>query len=111
MKCTCNAFSSELIGIFTDFTRVLGEPIPFPPPPEPVVPEKESIDDYVVVPTTANPSQVETRKSSVNTDSTSVASGSAGTNYVWMGQTIIFSLLTVTGALVTRKQDKKDEQT
>ena len=38
MKCTCNAFSSELIGIFTDFTRILGARIPFPPPPEPEEP-------------------------------------------------------------------------
>ena len=30
MKCTCNAFQSNIIGIFTDFTRTLGEPVQFP---------------------------------------------------------------------------------
>ncbi len=35
MKCECNAFESNLIGIFTDFTRELGAPVNFPAPPEP----------------------------------------------------------------------------
>jgi len=45
MKCECNAFESNQIGIFTDFTRTLGEPVGFPALPEPVVQE------LVVVPT------------------------------------------------------------
>ncbi len=35
MKCECNAFESNQIGIFTDFTRELGAPVNFPAPPEP----------------------------------------------------------------------------
>lgn len=30
LKCTCNAFDSTLIGVFSDFTRTLGEPVVFP---------------------------------------------------------------------------------
>jgi hypothetical protein len=36
MKCTCNAFDSNLIGVFSDFTRTLGETVVFPEPPEPL---------------------------------------------------------------------------
>jgi hypothetical protein len=52
MRCECNSFSSELIGIFTDFTRVLGAPVYFPAPPEPeVIEEPEPIEKQYVVPT------------------------------------------------------------
>ena len=30
MKCTCNAFDSDQIGVFSDFTRELGETVVFP---------------------------------------------------------------------------------
>ena len=30
MKCTCNAFDSNLIGVFTDLTRDIGESVTFP---------------------------------------------------------------------------------
>ena len=30
MKCTCNAFDSTLIALYSDFTRTLGEPVVFP---------------------------------------------------------------------------------
>ena len=29
-KCTCNAFESKRVGLFTDSTRVLGQPVSFP---------------------------------------------------------------------------------
>ena len=54
------------------------------------------------------PTTSDARTASVSTDEIAAAH-SAGTNYVWMGQTIIFSILTISGALVTKKQDKKDE--
>ena len=41
MKCTCNAFESDLIGLFNDFTRTLGEPVDFPAPP--VIEEDDEI--------------------------------------------------------------------
>ena len=28
--CTCNAFGSNMVGVFSDFTRELGEPVQFP---------------------------------------------------------------------------------
>ena len=33
----------------------------------------------------------------------------SGTNYVWMGQTILVFVLTLAGSLLSRKMDKKDE--
>ena len=62
----------------------------------------------MVVPTNTFPKTSDARTASVSTDEIAAAH-SAGTNYVWMGQTIIFSILTISGALVTKKQDKKDE--
>jgi hypothetical protein len=47
----------------------------------------------------------ETRTSKVTEEDVVVA----GTNYVWMGQTFMFSLLTLCGALVAYKMDKTDE--
>ena len=29
-RCTCNAFESRKVGLFTDSTRVLGQPVSFP---------------------------------------------------------------------------------
>ena len=30
MKCTCNAFSSDIIGVFNDYSRDEGAPVKFP---------------------------------------------------------------------------------
>lgn len=108
MKCVCNSFNSELVGIFTDFTRTIGDPVKFPPPPEPeVVPEAKPIEQqYVVVPTRADPNMSETTTGKVTDEEVAAI----GTNYVWMGQTFMFGLLTVIGAVVAYRMDKADEQ-
>lgn len=109
MKCDCNSFNSEMIGIFTDFTRKLGDPVTFPAPPEPeVVPKSDPIEQsYVVVPTRVEPNIVDTTTSKVTDDEVAPV----GTNYVWMGQTFMFALLTFIGAFVAYRMDKSDEQT
>jgi len=99
MKCSCNAFGSELIGIFTDFTRILGAPVAFPPPIERVIPTELKDGTYVVVPTDAKVTESETTTSSTDESATAAV----GTNYVWMGQTLMFSILTICGCFVTRK--------
>ena len=51
MKCTCNAFSSNLIGVFNDYTREAGQPVEFP-----AVKVQES--KLTVIPTEIDPSLV-----------------------------------------------------
>ena len=79
MKCECNSFNSELVGIFTDFTREPGEAVNFPPPPEPVIKPEEQ--QYWDVHTRADISISETHTGKV----TDEEAGAVGTNYVWMG--------------------------
>lgn len=100
MKCTCNAFSSSLIGVFNDYTREEGSPVKFPK-----IEIKES-NLAVVVPTQIDPSL----NSGNGSESDNLSDGGLnGTNYVWMGQAILVSILTIAGSLVTKKMDAKDE--
>lgn len=101
MICTCNSFQSDIVGIFTDFTRNLAEPVVFPPP-------KEPDQKYIVVPTNVNPLWPEvTGKNADMRDSEVII----GTNYVWISQTLFITVLSIAGSLVARKLDKTDEQT
>ena len=100
MKCTCNAFDSTLIGVFADFTRTLGGPVEFPA----VQPEDTKFN---VRPSNVDLSGISSKVTS--DDVVSQVKDINGTNYVWMGQTILVALLTLAGSLVTRKMDKKDE--
>ena len=100
LKCTCNAFDSNLIGVFSDFTRTLGEAVVFPEPPEPL-PQDTKDEPKNNLSTVGGgkvtPDGVASQIMEVN-----------GTNYVWMGQTIFFAILTLAGSLIALKMDKKD---
>ena len=72
MKCTCNAFSSNLIGVFNDYSREEGLPVKFPK-----IEIKEN--QLTVVPTEIDPS-LNSGKNNKSDDG-----GLNGTNYVWMG--------------------------
>jgi hypothetical protein len=100
MKCTCNAFNSNLIGVFSDFTRTLGETVTFP-----VIIEETS---YAVISSNFDLNAID--GSRVTTDDViSQIKDVNGTNFVWMGQTILVAILTLAGSLVARKMDKTDE--
>ena len=100
MKCTCNAFSSSLIGVFNDYTREEGSPVNFPKI------EIQESNLAVVVPTQIDPS-LNAGNGSKSDDLSD--RGLNGTNYVWMGQAILVSILTIAGSLVAKKMDAKDE--
>ena len=108
MKCTCNAFRSDIIGIFTDFTRTLGPQVAFPALPEPVVVKDETEPGYMVVPTDQNLSETKTNQAQ---DVKVTGKALNGTNFVWMGQTILIALLTLAGSLAAWRLDKADENT
>ena len=101
MSCTCNAFDSNLIGVFSDFTRAKGMPVNFPPPAIIVDDSSFSVIRSNVDPTmsvTNDRDDVVSRINNVN-----------GSNFVWMIQTLLVSILTLAGAFMTHKMDKKDE--
>ena len=58
-----------------------------------------------VIPTEIDPSLVISNQGNKSSKQTDLD----GTNYVWMGQTILVFLLTLAGSIVTFKIDKKDE--
>ena len=101
MSCTCNAFDSNLIGVFSDFTRAKGMPVNFPPPAIIVDDSSFSVIRSNVDPTmsvTNDRDDVVSRVNNVN-----------GSNFVWMIQTLLVAILTIAGAFMTHKMDKKDE--
>ena len=102
MKCTCNAFDSNLIGVFSDFTRTLGETVTFP---EIELPEENS---YAVIASKIDLSAIDGGRVTTD-DVVSQIKDISGTNFVWMGQTILVAILTLAGSLVVRKMDKRDE--
>ena len=100
MSCTCNAFDSNLIGVFSDFTRAKGMPVNFPPPAIIVDDSNFSVIRSNVDPTMSvtNDKDVVSRINNVD-----------GSNFVWMIQTLLVAILTIAGAFMTHKMDKKDE--
>ena len=101
MSCTCNAFDSNMIGVFSDFTRAKGMPVNFPPPAIIVDDSSFSVIRSNVDPTmsvTNDKDNVVSRINNVN-----------GSNFVWMIQTLLVAILTIAGAFMTHKMDKKDE--
>ena len=60
-----------------------------------------------IVPTLMDPSLV----SEAGKQSSDLSDGGLnGTNYVWMGQTFLVSILCLAGSLVSKKMDRKDEE-
>ena len=76
MKCTCNAFDSNQIGVFNDFTRAEGAPVTFPA----IEIEEQQL---TVVPTEMDPTLAPDAPSKSSSDV--LDDGFNGTNYVWMG--------------------------
>jgi len=95
MKCTCNAFSSDIIGVFNDYSRDEGAPVKFP--------KLEVVKENIL---NIAPMEVDT---TLNNKKPSEEVSLNGTNYVWMGQTILIFILCLAGSMVTRKMDVKDE--
>ena len=117
MKCTCNAFEADQIGLFSDFIRTLGEPVTFPR-----IEFEEDKQLLTVVTPTVDPEFSNVSGDSTvqgNTDQkggvsdtqervTSAIEEINGTNYVWMGETILIAILCLAGSLITIKMDRKD---
>lgn len=102
MKCTCNAFSSDQVGIFTDFTRELGEPVVFPEPKKKSKEELTEDISYSALRDMVKPSIAQAQTSVIANDA------ATGSSFVWMGQALAFSVLTVTGAFIAHRMDQKD---
>ena len=102
MKCTCNAFDSNQIGVFNDYTRDEGLPVAFP-----AIEIKEQ--QLTVVPTIMDPALAPNSASKTGKSTELSDGGLNGTNYVWMGQTFLLSILCLAGSFVTKRMDRKDE--
>ena len=108
MKCTCNAFDSHVIGLFTDFNRDFGEAVEFPPP---VVDVKDQVQQFAVIPSSVDLSLLEESVPSNKVEEEDQAEVDIdGKNYVWMIQTTLVAVLTMVGSLLTLKLDKRDEK-
>lgn len=83
MKCTCNAFDSNKIGVFTDLTRVLGKSVTFPAI---ILPESD-VQQFTVVPSNVDHSLLNENIGQKITDDNVVSQikNVNGTNYVWIG--------------------------
>lgn len=101
MSCTCNAFDSNLVGVFSDFTRALGEPVNFPAP---VIIEEDT--SFAVIRSNVDPTMSGSKD---RDDVVSRINNVNGSNFVWMIQTLLVAILTIAGAFMTHKMDKKDE--
>ena len=77
IKCTCNAFDSNQIGVFNDYTRAEGLPVSFPA----IEIEEQQL---TVVPTIMDPNLAQDASQKGNSSDLSDG-GLNGTNYVWMG--------------------------
>ena len=89
-KCTCNAFESRKVGLFTDSMRALGQPVSFPE----IEREKPEIyRDFETV----TPQPVE------------VIQTLDGAGFVWVTESILVALLCLAGALVALKFDRVDQ--
>jgi len=95
MKCTCNAVDSNQIGIFSDYTRTLAEAVDFP-----AIEVYASLDQLAVIDTTLDSEVTKEVNDEVKLN---------GTNYVWMGQSLLSAILCLAGSLLTIKMDRKDE--
>lgn len=107
IKCTCNAFDSNMIGVFTDFTRKVGEKVTFPEPE--VDEDNDEVKQFAVVPSNVDPSLLDGVVTERNGGDMEDEEIHDGTNYVWMAQTILVALLTLIGSLIALKRDKKDD--
>jgi len=76
MSCTCNAFDSNLIGVFSDFTRAKGESVNFPAP---VIIEDDA--NYSVIRSNVNPTIPGSKD---RDDIVSRINNVDGSNFVWM---------------------------
>lgn len=72
MKCSCNSFSSDIIGVFNDYAREKGAPVKFP---------KAQLDDENIKSLSVAPIEVDISMSERPDQAVSLN----GTNYVWMG--------------------------
>ena len=105
MKCTCNAFESNLIGIFSDFTRALGEPVTFPRIQFDSEKQLLTVVSPSIDPVLSGGSLTDGRV----TDEKQVSVDDiTGTNYVWMGETVLIAIFCFTASVIAIRMDNKD---
>ena len=120
MKCVCNAFQSEQIGIFTDKSRAIGPQVTFP---EPII--EEVSQSFVALPNTIDPwiDQPGSSGSEGSSNGSSDENGSggkvteniaqvgevSGSGFVWTCQSVFISTLCLIAYCMARRADGKDK--
>lgn len=92
-KCTCNAFESRKVGLFTDSTRPLGAAIAFP---EIERDYEELYRDFETV--------------AIKTEVAPPVHAFEGAAFVWVVESVLLALLFLAGALIALKFDRVDHQ-
>ena len=95
-KCTCNAFDSRKVALFTDSSRALGETIDFPEIERDQY--QDMYYDFEKVSTTVN----EVVSTPIHT--------LEGAGFVWRTEAIVLSLIFIAGSLIALKFDRNDQK-
>lgn len=93
MKCVCNAFTSEQVGVFLDLQRTQGQAVVFP--------ERENV-------LAASVENFGNSGAYGGSNVVSTIKDVKGTQYVWMLTTLLMTTLTLIGSILLVRLDAKD---